>query len=412
VDNEKLLFTDFGLAFDTGSLSTSVTYGQPAFRTVKYCAPEVADWDRRGRGSDVFSLGCVLMEVWSTLTGLGPDHPEGFSWLSPFHINLGRARQWIVDKLRNSRPTMHECDNAWLTACRSMISDRETRPTAQDLLLDAYCINNAESMAMLFCTTYIPSQLDHIPAVGRVRTSSLIDELSCIRIADKEISNGSSRSSYRQSPLYPKLSTVLVKTSQDLGFRSIESLPPSLIIALNNRFTASQLEYWTRPDSGCRTLFAAGSWLYPSVLWCKLRHKSLLDFATCYAPAIVRGLRRLAVEGMTLPAIVEGTDTDEVHGMMILGIPKHHRVPSLDDSEHIIVPSRAVARTELDDGSIVEREVDSARWVGGKWSLEVTWSPSDLMESEWFKEQVLDAQEEEELLKDSSRGLRSLGCEY
>ena len=115
---------------------------------------------------------------------------------------------------------------------------------------------------------------------------------------------------------------------------------------------------------------------------------------------------------MVLPALVEGEKNDEVHGMMILGIPNHHRLSNLEPNSHIIVPSRAIAQTVLDNGSVVEREIDSAMWLPGGGKLcppDVVWSPTDLMESEWFKEQVADAQEEEDLLRDGSKGLGLAG---
>jgi serine/threonine protein kinase len=418
VENEKLLFTDFGLAFDYGSLSTSITHGQPAFRTVKYCAPEVADWDRRGRSSDVFSLGCVLSEVFSVLVGFGPEHPEGFSSLAPFHMNLAMARNWITNKLKSSHRTMHECDRIWLTVCRSMMSDRESRPPVGQLLQEISRVNNVESMSMLFCDTCRSEQAIATPTSELVRTVSLSDDVSAGHRKDQDVSISSSGSSYPshwQTLPPPMISSVAMKTSRDLGFRTIDKLPPSLLIALENRFSRSQLDSWTRLDSGCLTLFAAGTWLCPSVLWCVLRHKSLLDFATCYAPATIRGIRRLAVENMTVPALVEGEESDEVHGMMILGIPKHHRLPNLEVSEHIIVPSRTIARTMLDDGSVVEKQVDWAMWLPGGGKLcppEVVWSPSDVMESEWFKEQVADAQVEEDLLRDRSKGSEFHGLSH
>jgi serine/threonine protein kinase len=69
VRNEQIFFTDFGLScqFDEGDKSGSA--GSPGPRTIKYSAPEVEAGKERGRKADVFSLGCVYLEVLTLLAG-------------------------------------------------------------------------------------------------------------------------------------------------------------------------------------------------------------------------------------------------------------------------------------------------------------------------------------------------------
>jgi serine/threonine protein kinase len=62
--NEGLYVTDFGLSRDTSDASTSVT-NEIDRGTYKYCAPEVARWEPRGRAADIYSLGCVFLEIYS-----------------------------------------------------------------------------------------------------------------------------------------------------------------------------------------------------------------------------------------------------------------------------------------------------------------------------------------------------------
>jgi serine/threonine protein kinase len=57
-----LYVTDFGLSRDTADASSSVTDGD-ARGTYKYCAPEVARYSPRGRAADIYSLGCVFLEI-------------------------------------------------------------------------------------------------------------------------------------------------------------------------------------------------------------------------------------------------------------------------------------------------------------------------------------------------------------
>lgn len=60
-------FSDFGLALDFGKSLNSITRGRPKAFTEKYAAPQVAKNCDRGTAADVFSLGCVFLEVVSVL---------------------------------------------------------------------------------------------------------------------------------------------------------------------------------------------------------------------------------------------------------------------------------------------------------------------------------------------------------
>ncbi|KAH8719516.1 kinase-like domain-containing protein [Phaeosphaeriaceae sp. PMI808] len=66
-DNEPY-FTDFGLALDWTGVGHSMTYG-PTAMTPRYGAPEVAAFEPRNSSSDIWSLGCVFLEIWTVLRG-------------------------------------------------------------------------------------------------------------------------------------------------------------------------------------------------------------------------------------------------------------------------------------------------------------------------------------------------------
>ncbi|KAB2575397.1 serine/threonine protein kinase [Lasiodiplodia theobromae] len=95
-------FTDFGLSKDISELSHSTTEGADR-GTLKYMAPEVTDYKPHGRAADVFSLACVLFEVYSVWLGLSIDDPDSFSALAPFHRNLSGVYSWIKTFLQISR---------------------------------------------------------------------------------------------------------------------------------------------------------------------------------------------------------------------------------------------------------------------------------------------------------------------
>ncbi|MCJ1321604.1 hypothetical protein MMC15_006949 [Xylographa vitiligo] len=64
----NILFTDFGLSRDSLDASQSVSEGMTAF-SPRYCAPEVAAFEPREYSSDIWSLGCVFLEMVSVLKG-------------------------------------------------------------------------------------------------------------------------------------------------------------------------------------------------------------------------------------------------------------------------------------------------------------------------------------------------------
>lgn len=75
----KVYIADFGIARSYSSLADSETEGPTSF-TRKYAAPEV--WDdekpKRGLPVDVFSLGCVLLEIVAALSPLEHDMNDFF----------------------------------------------------------------------------------------------------------------------------------------------------------------------------------------------------------------------------------------------------------------------------------------------------------------------------------------------
>ena len=90
----SVLFTDFGASFDSSLLSGSTTAGQPGPMTRRYCAPEVADWESRNAASDVFSLGCIFIEILRTLE---PKHSQTLKVAGEYH----REIETILSTLRS-----------------------------------------------------------------------------------------------------------------------------------------------------------------------------------------------------------------------------------------------------------------------------------------------------------------------
>lgn len=68
VHQGTVLLTDFGLSRDWSGLDHSTTSGPTAY-TPRYSAPEVTNYGPRNFSSDVWSLGCVFLEMWTSISG-------------------------------------------------------------------------------------------------------------------------------------------------------------------------------------------------------------------------------------------------------------------------------------------------------------------------------------------------------
>jgi serine/threonine protein kinase len=80
VHQGKFIYTDFGYSFDSNGLTRSTTEGMPDYLTRRYSAPEVLQHGERNSKSDVYSLGCVFLDMLSVLCpSLFVDKDEYFS---------------------------------------------------------------------------------------------------------------------------------------------------------------------------------------------------------------------------------------------------------------------------------------------------------------------------------------------
>jgi serine/threonine protein kinase len=70
----KIYIADFGIARSYEKLEFTDTEG-PTMFTRKYAAPEVVDRQKRGLSADIFSLGCVFVEICATISNFFPYTP-------------------------------------------------------------------------------------------------------------------------------------------------------------------------------------------------------------------------------------------------------------------------------------------------------------------------------------------------
>jgi len=92
---QGLWLADFGWSADMSELSSSVTSGGDVI-TAKYQAPERANLQPCGRAEDIFSLGCIFLEMTYCTSPLPSDIPR--PWLQrawSFQANLKHVQDWM-----------------------------------------------------------------------------------------------------------------------------------------------------------------------------------------------------------------------------------------------------------------------------------------------------------------------------
>jgi len=82
IHQDIVIYTDFGASKDTTKDGQCTTEGRPESLTRRYCAPEVLEYDKRNFAADIFSLGCVFIEMLLRLSHLTEHEDledEGYS---------------------------------------------------------------------------------------------------------------------------------------------------------------------------------------------------------------------------------------------------------------------------------------------------------------------------------------------
>lgn len=99
-DNSHVLVTDFGVARSWEGLGRATTTAD-LDRTWLYAAPEVARGGPKNETADVWSLGCVFLEMCTVLKGRSPAEMRAFfkdhSDSTSFHDNAaaGHVASWV-----------------------------------------------------------------------------------------------------------------------------------------------------------------------------------------------------------------------------------------------------------------------------------------------------------------------------
>jgi len=165
ISDREVFISGFGLSPDWSDSDSDDPEGQPNALTRRYSAPEVIKGESRGFESDIWSLGCVYLEMWTMLRGgsmadldahLGEDGSYSSTdfdleaWITIVDATPSQSSDssssdtpltWIRSMLHHNptqRPTAR--------VIHSMIQKASTSPRAGDMFIGHCCISeDAES---------------------------------------------------------------------------------------------------------------------------------------------------------------------------------------------------------------------------------------------------------------------------
>jgi ankyrin repeat protein len=142
VKKNVILLTDFGMALDWGDKMQTTTR-QESRRTTLYCAPEAAKDEPRRSSSDIWSLGCVYLEMITVLNGYTIEDMRSFfdkkgTKVRNFWGNLEAISIWIAKFREQGGKEFGNAPLGWIEMMLQEDSDR--RPDARylrDLIVDS-----------------------------------------------------------------------------------------------------------------------------------------------------------------------------------------------------------------------------------------------------------------------------------
>ncbi|KAH8733173.1 kinase-like domain-containing protein [Phaeosphaeriaceae sp. PMI808] len=119
VKDDQVFLADFGTAMDWSELDNSTTMTAPP-TTPRYCAPEVMGCMARNSSSDIWSLGCVFLEMWTVLKRQTVDalreHIKAQNNQSDnYHCNIHNITSWIERLSCVAKPACDNLPAVWIS---------------------------------------------------------------------------------------------------------------------------------------------------------------------------------------------------------------------------------------------------------------------------------------------------------
>jgi serine/threonine protein kinase len=118
IKHDQVYLTDFGTSLDWSGCDNSTTVTAPP-TTPRYCAPEVMAFVERNTSSDIWSLGCVFLEMWTvlkryTLDELKAHMSANGTHITEYHHNLEAIASWIQMLKNAAGPSCDLAPSNWV----------------------------------------------------------------------------------------------------------------------------------------------------------------------------------------------------------------------------------------------------------------------------------------------------------
>jgi hypothetical protein len=119
IKHDQVYLTDFGTSLDWSGHDNSTTATAPP-TTPRYCAPEVMSCIERNTSSDIWSLGCVFLEMWTvlrqhTLEDLRTYMSAHGTQVKEYHSNPDGFTGWIKVLERVAGPSCDRVPSNWIS---------------------------------------------------------------------------------------------------------------------------------------------------------------------------------------------------------------------------------------------------------------------------------------------------------
>jgi serine/threonine protein kinase len=183
---DGILVTDFDTSTDFSALSSSITNGNER-GTPRYRAPEVAISEPRGTKADIFSLGCVLLELMWVVFDSGVSslraqfQPEN----GRYHANLDvidASVSALISKVRRRSLASTKAAQVLLEVIATLNEDPELRPSAPELVHRLKVLDNLDVTSRLF--RQCCASLSHGEMIQELKLRS--EEITSLKVELKE----------------------------------------------------------------------------------------------------------------------------------------------------------------------------------------------------------------------------------
>jgi serine/threonine protein kinase len=148
-----LLYADFGLSYEFTATGNSVTTGPANDYTMRYCAPEVVEQKDHNTKSDVFSLGCVYIEI---MAALKPNSVSPMLFEGIFYEKLAA----LPDQGFLMTGSKHQL------VFREMVNAKPAKRPAARGVVNALLEINAKNLSDSFCGNCLARELPKVSTLS------------------------------------------------------------------------------------------------------------------------------------------------------------------------------------------------------------------------------------------------------